>query len=508
MALVVLQKNEDMKRTIANRQREKTLSKIIKEVGDSEYGMAIGLDRVKNFVDFQRYIPLVTYEDLEPYIERMLNGHPRILSRSPVVVWASTSGPDSKPKLVPYTESFIRMYKRANFRLFKQIFLHYPEVFLGKILVLAGRGEVGKTPDGLTIGSASGLMLRRLNAPARVILACLGEQADEASDENRFAHIIELSHTQDIRCILTTSPTFIFGLLEQLPETSDASNEELGNTVQKLWPNLRLICCPTGGYAGWHVRQLQSILPNIEIWDTGLGATEGHFTSTLRLPEPVGISNSGEYIIELLEQSSNHGGSSEQTRTIEEAKTGRVYELVISAINGFLRYRIGDLVVPENYGNNRCLRFTGRVTTECSKFGERITNNQLRIAIEHAEVKTGIYIRHLLILEPSPEQKMPWYTLVATPSSPRQLLQQESQIFGHAVDEKLQEININYFNMRKIFSRLKEFLVKFVSLNSYKNIRMGSRVTPLFEGQGKEYYINSGRVGGLENQSRINKIFI
>ena len=490
-----------MKRTIDNRQREKILSKIIKEVSNSEYGRAIGLDHVKSFADFQRHVPLVTYEDLEPYIERMLNGHPRILSQSPVVVWASTSGPDSKPKLVPYTEPFIRLYKRSNFRLFKQVFCRHPEVFLGKMLVLAGRGEVGRTPDGLTIGSASGLMLRRLNAPARVILACRGEQADEVCDENRFAHITGLSRTQDIRCILATSPTFIFGLMEQLTKKPDANNEVLGEAVHKLWPNLRLICCPTGGYAGWHVRQLQSILPSTEIWDTGLGATEGHFTCTLRLPEPVGMPNSDAYILELVELSSNHGEMIEQTWAVEEAEIGRVYELIISAINGFLRYRMGDLVIPQNYGNHRCLRFLGRVTPERSKFGERITDNQLRIAIERAEAETGIYLRHLLILEPSPEQRMPQYTIVATSSSPIQVLPQESQIFGQAVDETLQEININYFNMRKIFSRMNEFSVKIVSLDSYKAIRKASRVTPLFEGQGKEYYISSGKGLRIEGHS-------
>jgi len=485
-----------MKRTTDNRQRERILTKIIKEVRDSEYGRAVGFDHVKSFADFQRYVPIVTYEDLRPYIERMLSGQPRILSQSPVIVWASTSGPDSKPKLVPYTEPFIRLYRKANFRLFREIFWRHPQVFLGKIIVLAGRGEVGKTPVGLTIGSASGLMLRRLNAPARMILAYRGEQVDEVCDENRFAHIAGFCRTQDIRCILATSPTFIFGLLEELNERFDASNEELGKTVQKLWPNLRLICCPTGGYAGWHVRQLQSILPNTEIWDTGLGATEGHFTCTMRLPEPVGLPNSAEYILELIEPSSNHGRTVEQTWQVEEAETGRVYELVISAINGFLRYRMGDLVVPEDYGNHRCLRFHGRVVPEQSKFGERITDSQLRTAVERAEAVTGIYLRHLLILEPNPERRRLGYTIIGTSCAPIQVSLKESEIFGQVVDETLQEININYFNMRKIFSRMNEFSVKIVNPDSYKAIRKASRITPLFEGQGKEYYISSGR--GLE----------
>jgi len=490
-----------MKRTIDNQQRERILSKIINEMSYSEYARAVGLDRVKNFADFQRYIPLVTYEDLKPYVERVLRGQSGTLTRSPVVVWASTSGPDNEPKLVPYTEPFIRFYRKANFRLFRQIFHRHPQVFLGKILVLAGRGEVGKTPTGLTIGSASGLMLRRLNVPARIILACRGEQVDEVCDENRFAHIAGLCCTQDVRCVLATSPTFIFGLLEELTKTLNASNEELGKTAQEVWPNLRLICCPTGGYAGWHVRQLVSILPNTEIWDTGLGATEGHFTSTMCLPEPVGLPNSDIYIIELVETSSYYEGAVKRIWSVEEAETGRVYELVISAINGFLRYRIGDLVIPEDYGNHRCLRFHSRVTPELSKFGERITDNQLRTAIERAEVKTDIYLRHLLVLEPRPEQRKSHFTIIATPSYPIQVPLQKSQIFGKVVDETLQEININYFNMRNIFSRLNEFSVKIISLDSYQAIRKSSRVTPLYKGQGKEYYISSGK--GLEAENQL-----
>ncbi len=62
--------------SIANphQAQEQALSKLIGGYRKTQYGQEFGADKVSSINDFQRAFPVVTYADLKPHIEKVMQG--------------------------------------------------------------------------------------------------------------------------------------------------------------------------------------------------------------------------------------------------------------------------------------------------------------------------------------------------------------------------------------------------------------------------------------------------
>lgn len=58
----------------AERVQRETLKKIIEENGSAEYLQSLGLNGRTDIESFRACVPLVTHQDLEPYIRRIVDG--------------------------------------------------------------------------------------------------------------------------------------------------------------------------------------------------------------------------------------------------------------------------------------------------------------------------------------------------------------------------------------------------------------------------------------------------
>ena len=66
------------------RAQEKILRRFLRRNADSEYGRRYGYARIRTVLDFQRAVPIVTYDDLEPWIEKVRQGQPGVFTTEPV----------------------------------------------------------------------------------------------------------------------------------------------------------------------------------------------------------------------------------------------------------------------------------------------------------------------------------------------------------------------------------------------------------------------------------------
>ena len=48
------------------------------------YGRQYGFDTIQSVKDFQQAAPIITYEDIQPYINRMMEGEENVLWNTPV----------------------------------------------------------------------------------------------------------------------------------------------------------------------------------------------------------------------------------------------------------------------------------------------------------------------------------------------------------------------------------------------------------------------------------------
>jgi hypothetical protein len=70
---------------------------------DTAYGNAHGFGKIKNYEEFSRKVPLADYDDIEPWIARIMRGENRVLTSEPVTRLIPTSGSSGARKLIPFT---------------------------------------------------------------------------------------------------------------------------------------------------------------------------------------------------------------------------------------------------------------------------------------------------------------------------------------------------------------------------------------------------------------------
>ncbi|CAL0308441.1 unnamed protein product [Lupinus luteus] len=90
----------------AERVQRETLKKILEDNASAEYLQNLGLNGRTDPESFKACVPLVTHEDLEPYIYRIVDGDAAcILTGKTITTISLSSGTTQrKPKYVPWND--------------------------------------------------------------------------------------------------------------------------------------------------------------------------------------------------------------------------------------------------------------------------------------------------------------------------------------------------------------------------------------------------------------------
>ncbi|KAM7508585.1 hypothetical protein LguiA_019038 [Lonicera macranthoides] len=151
----VIKEFEAMTKDAGRVQRE-TLRKILEENGGAEYLQKWGLNGRTDPESFSCCVPLATHKDLEPYIQRIVDGDTSpILTGKPITTISLSSGTThGKPKFVPFnnelTESTMQIYQ-TSFAFRNREF----PIVNGKALQFIYSSKQFKTKGGLTAGTAT-----------------------------------------------------------------------------------------------------------------------------------------------------------------------------------------------------------------------------------------------------------------------------------------------------------------------------------------------------------------
>ena len=70
--------------------QDELLKRLLLTGRPTEFGLKYNFDEILNYEDFKKKIPISTYEDLSPYIERIMRGEQNILWPTPIK-WFSKS---------------------------------------------------------------------------------------------------------------------------------------------------------------------------------------------------------------------------------------------------------------------------------------------------------------------------------------------------------------------------------------------------------------------------------
>jgi jasmonic acid-amino synthetase len=151
----VIEEFEAMTKDAERVQRE-CLKKILEENGSAEYLQNLGLNGRTDTVSYKTLVPLVTHKDLEPYIQRIVDGDssPVLTGKKITTISLSSGTTQGKPKFVPFNDELVE----TTMQMYKTSFAFRNREFPvgnGKALQFIYSSKQFKTKGGLAAGTAT-----------------------------------------------------------------------------------------------------------------------------------------------------------------------------------------------------------------------------------------------------------------------------------------------------------------------------------------------------------------
>jgi GH3 auxin-responsive promoter len=382
--------------------QRRRLRNILAQNTGSAYGQALGFDGIQSYQEFSRRVPPVDYESLEPWIDRIRRGEPRVLTQEPVTHLIPTSGSSGARKLIPFTAGLQREFNQAIGAWIADLYTRHPALISGPgywAITPAVKLDADKTsavPIGFDDDSAylSGSKKRLVDA-ALAIPASMREVTD--FETFRYLTLLCLVRRVDLKLISVWHPSFLALLLDALPgcweqllRDIDAGTSRGGKELPagirdglralprrarqlsrldpanpaSIWPSLKVISCWGDGHAELAATDLQRRFPNTFIQRKGLLATEAFVSFPCSRSRPLAIAS---HFFEFIDDAG-------QFRLAHELAERQRYEIVVTTSGGLYRYRLGDLVEVTGFLNRTpTLRFLGRAGNVCDRRGEKLS---------------------------------------------------------------------------------------------------------------------------------------
>ncbi len=370
--------------------QEKYLLNILKKNRNTVYGKKYNFDKIRNYDDFIKNVPLTVYEDYEPYIDAMADRKRNILTSEKIRLFELTSGSSGGKKMIPYTKTLSREFlcgiKPWLYDMGKSIkgvsegksYWSITPVTEGKTFTKGGIA-VGFEEDSEYFGAVVRFIMNRIFAVDGSV------KFSENMQDFYFKTASALVNCSELSLISVWNPTFLTILCEFIVENA----EKLADTMpvkcrknflesasqkrfDKVFPKLSVISCWADGSASDFVPQLSEMFPGVVIQPKGILATECFISFPLCGEEGSRLSIYSHFF----EFMNIENGSLVTADRLVEGE----YEVIVTTGGGFYRYRIGDIVKVLKVFENRppLVKFLGRRGISVDMFGEKLTEEFVR----------------------------------------------------------------------------------------------------------------------------------
>lgn len=379
------------------RSQQEWLSSFLRENEDTAYGREHGFAHVRDVRGFQSSVPVVDYEALRPWVNRIADGEVNVLTREPVKMLERTSGSTSAAKWVPYTEGLLSDFGAATSPWLNDLTLNFPRLLTARHYwsVSPAAREPEVTKGGLRVGLEDDTEYfdPLTRAAMKQLFAVDGSVARIRDVEQwRRQTLRALISAEDLGFISVWNPSFLTLLMEHvdvewLSPKQRRAVDQLGLVGEALWPRLQLISCWTDAWASHALPALRRFFPNTVIQGKGLLATEGVVTFPLwGQTAPVAAVTS--HFLEF--------DSSDGVKLAHELREGETYAPIVTTRGGFVRYRLADqLRCVGHFNEVPMLRFEGRLDRTSDLVGEKLNS----VFVENAV--TSLQLNGFVLLAPS-----------------------------------------------------------------------------------------------------------
>jgi GH3 auxin-responsive promoter len=402
----------------------------------TEIGRKYGMNKLFNVRDFKKAVPIHTYEDLKPYIDRLMQGEQNLLWNTPVTWFAKSSGTTSdKSKFIPITdESLNDNHFQAGKDVLTMYYNHHPnsDLLTGKGLLIGGSHQISPVNEEAQYGDLSAVLFQ--NTPVWANWIRTPELSIAIMDEweSKIESIAQHTITENVTS-MSGVPTWVMVLIKRILEITGKQ------TLIEVWPNLELYLHGGVSFTPYKEQFNKLIGKQINYLDS-YNASEGFFAAQDH-PTANGMLLLLQHgIFYEFMTAEEYAGKRQETVGLSDVELGKSYALIVSTNGGLWRYLVGDTVEFTSTHPYR-IKVTGRVKHFINAFGEEVivenADKAIALASHKCNVVVNDYTAAPIYFSEQSNGAHEW--LIEFENAPNNLQQ-----FTYELDAALQSINSDY----------------------------------------------------------------
>jgi hypothetical protein len=406
---------------------------------NTEFGKKYDFKSITSYKEYKNRVPVQAYEEIFPYIERLMRGEQNLLWPSEITWFAKSSGTtNARSKFIPVSpEALDDCHFKGGKDLISIYVNNYPEtkMFSGKGLTIGGSHQINEfnPNENSYYGDVSAVIMQNLPLWAQLIRTPSLDVALMDKWEEKIEKMAKITAEENVTNFVGV-PTWTILLIQKVMEIKGKNN------ILDIWPNLEVFF--HGAVAFTPYRELfKKLIPSSGMhYCETYNASEGFF----------GIqdnSNSDELLLMLdygifyefipFDEIDN---SDPKVLSLEEVEIGKNYAMIITTNSGLWRYNIGDTVKFTCIDPYR-IKISGRTKHFINAFGEELIIENAENAITYACERTNSIIDNFtaapIYFKEGEHGGHEW--LIEFRQSPDRLDE-----FTQILDQRLREINSDY----------------------------------------------------------------
>lgn len=423
--------------TIPGQLQHDVLMRLVAQAAHTEWGIQHHYAGIHSYEDFSRFVPVQTYEDVKPYIERMRHGERDVLWKGQVRWYAKSSGTtNDKSKFIPVSPEGLQDTHYAGGKdCVASYLLNNPDsrFFSGKGLILGGSHAPNYNLKDSLVGDLSAILIQNVNplvnyirVPKKEIalLADFEEKRDRIARSTIHANVTNLSGV----------PSWMLSVLKRVLEITGK------DSLEQVWPNLEVFFHGGVAFTPYREQYKQLIRSDRMHYVETYNASEGFFgvqtdptTQSMTLMLDYGV------FYEFLPME-EFGKPDPTVVPLEGVELGKNYAMLISTSSGLWRYMLGDTV---RFTHKHPYKFviTGRTKHFINAFGEELIVDNAEKGLEVACAGTGAqvldYTAAPVFMDADAKCRHQWLVEFA-------VMPDSLERFARILDESLQQINSDY----------------------------------------------------------------
>jgi hypothetical protein len=410
------------------------MKSLVADASHTLFGKDHHFGEIKDYESFKEAIPVQDYENLKPYIEKVVAGESDILWKNKPLYFAKTSGTTSGVKYIPISKESIGFHiNGARDALLSYVHETGNAQFLDKNLIfLSGSPEMIQK-NGVFTGRLSGIVNHHVPGYLRSNQMPSYETNCIEDWETKLDKIIDETIDKPM--------SLISGIPPWVQMYFDRIQARTGKKIKDVFPEFSLFVYGGVNFEPYRAKLFESIGKQIDSIET-YPASEGFiaYQDSQNAEGLLLLLNSGVFYEFIPVE--DYFKENPRRLHIGEVQLGVNYAVVMNTNAGLWGYSIGDTVKFVSLNPYRII-VSGRIKHFISAFGEHVIGEEVEKAMQfavqrHPEVEL---VEFTVAPQVTPrEGGLPYHEwLIEFSKEPNNL-----KAFAHDINEKLAQLNVYY----------------------------------------------------------------